>query len=114
MTTVAIHGHNTQGDPHGPVWLLTGTQDVIDDVRSTLGTLTEAPAILTALPIGHLAVLTELSATGRYYAPITAWLRYWMNGDDNAKHFFWGASCDMCVSPWITPETNALWAAQSL
>jgi hypothetical protein len=43
-----------------------------------------------------LQILTELAATGRYYAPITAWLRYFVNGDDTAKHFFWGATCDMC------------------
>ncbi len=113
-TTVAIHGHDTSGDPLGPVLLLTGTQDVINDVRSTLSTLDEAPAMLAALPIGHLNVLSELSATGRYIAPITAWLRYWVNGDDDAKRFFWGADCEMCSSPWITPETNAPWDAQSL
>jgi hypothetical protein len=102
------------GDPHGPVLLLTGTDDVIDDVRDTLTTLEEAPAVLMALPIGHLAVLSELSATGRYLAPITAWLRYWVYGDDAAKRFFWGDDCEMCSSPWITPEANALWEAQSL
>ena len=113
-TTVAIHGHNTQGDPHGPVLLLTGTMDVIDDVRRTLGTLEEAPAMLAALPIGHLDVLSELGAKGRYLAPITAWLRYWVSGDDAAKSYFWGDGCTMCKSPWVAPETNAKWKAQSL
>jgi dienelactone hydrolase len=114
MTTVAIHGHNTMGDPHGPIWLLTGSMDVIDDVRTTLATLEEAPAIMTALPIGHLDVLTELSASGRYIAPITAWLRYWVNGDQEAKRIFWGADCQICKSPWLMPETNAKWKAQML
>jgi dienelactone hydrolase len=114
LTTISIHGHNTSGDPHGPILLLTGTSDVIADNRTTLATLAEAPAMLAALPIGHLEVLGELSATGRYVAPITAWLRYWVNGDDAAKSFFWGASCEMCGSPWIEPETNAAWDAQTL
>jgi hypothetical protein len=120
MTTVSIHGHNTSGDPHGPILLLTGTDDVIDDNRKTLTTLSEAPAILAALPIGHLDVLTELamsapiSPSTRYVAPITAWLRYWVNGDQGAKGFFWGADCTMCSSPWIAPETNAAWKAQTL
>ena len=114
VTTVAIHGHNTKGDPHGPVLLLTGTMDVIDDVRRTLTTLEEAPAMLAALPIGHLNVLTELGASGRYIAPITAWLRYWVNGDTAAKSYFWGDGCSMCKSPWIPPETNEKWKAQSL
>jgi len=113
-TSVVIHGHNTSGNPHGPVLMITGTMDVIDDMRKTLTTLEEAPAVLVALPIGHLAVLTELSATGRYVAPITAWLRYWANGDQEAKRYFWGDSCEMCKSPWIPPEPNAKWKAQML
>jgi hypothetical protein len=120
MTTVVIHGHNTKGDPHGPVLMITGTSDVIGDMRMTLSTLEEAPAVLVALPIGHLdvldelAMLTTISPSARYIAPITAWLRYWVNGDQGAKHFFWGDSCDMCKSPWITPEPNAKWKAQTL
>jgi dienelactone hydrolase len=114
MTTVVIHGHNTKGDPHGPVLMMTGTMDVIDDMRATLTTLEEAPAVLVALPIGHLNVLTEIAAGGRYIAPITAWLRYWVNGDLPAKSFFWGADCKMCTSPWITPEPNAKWKEQTL
>jgi hypothetical protein len=120
LTTVSIHGHNTSGDPHGPVVLLTGTSDVIDANRTTLTTLTEAPAVLMALPIGHLNVVTELamgtriSASSRYVAPITAWLRFWVNGDQGAKSFFWGAGCKMCSTPWITPEPNTKWTAQTL
>jgi hypothetical protein len=113
MTTVAIHGHNTSGDPHGPVLLLTGTQDVITDVRTTLTTLTEAPAMMTGLPITHIEAGNEFT-TGRYVAPITAWLLYWAYGDDDAKRYFWGADCEMCKSPWITPETNDKWKAQTL
>lgn len=114
ITTVSIHGHNTKGDPHGAIWLITGTEDVIDDNRTTLKTLEEAPAILAALPIGHLDVPGELSANGRYIAPITAWLRYWINGDDAAKTYFWGDGCKICTSPWIPPETNEKWKAQKL
>ena len=111
MTTVSIHGHKTTGQPHGPIWLMTGTMDVIDDNRTTLSTLTTAPAVLTALPIGHLNVPTEIAPGGRYIAPITAWLRYWVYGDQGAKDFFFGANCKVCTNPWITPETNDLWKA---
>jgi hypothetical protein len=123
-TTVVIHGHRTMGNPHGPVLMITGTSDVIGDMRATLMTLEEAPAVLVALPIGHLDVLTELpvsflgggsiSASARYVAPITAWLRYWINGDQAAKRYFWGDGCEMCKSPWIPPEPNAKWKAQML
>lgn len=111
MTTVSIHGHNTTGDPHGPIWLVTGTMDVIDDNRATLATLTEAPAVLSALPIGHLDVISELGRSGRYIAPLTAWLRYWVNGDEAAKHFILGPDCETCKAPWIAPEANDLWQA---
>jgi hypothetical protein len=120
MTTVVIHGHNTKGDPHGPVLMITGTNDVIDDMRKTLATLEEAPAVLVALPIGHLdvldelAMLTTISAKARYIAPITAWLRYWVNGDQAAKSFFAGDDCAMCKTPWIKPEPNAKWKALML
>lgn len=118
-TTVVIHGHNTKGEPHGPVLMITGTSDVIDDMRKTQATLEEAPAILVALPIGHLDVLTELamlttiSPSARYIAPITAWLRYWAHADQTAKRFFAGSDCEMCKSPWIPPEPNAKWNALS-
>ncbi len=108
-TTVVIHGHSTMGDPHGPVLMITGTSDVIDDMRRTLGTLMEAPAVLVALPIGHLDVLTEVSSGGRYIPTITAWLRYWLNGDQGGKSTFYGDGCTMCKSPWITPEPNQKW-----
>jgi hypothetical protein len=111
MTTVSIHGHQTTGQPHGPLWLMTGTNDVIDANRMTLASITTTPAILTALPIGHLDVPTEIATGGSYIAPITAWLRYWVNGDQGAKDFFFGANCQVCTSPWITPETNDLWKA---
>lgn len=110
-TTVVIHDHNTSGDPRGPVLMITGTSDVIDDMRATLKTLDEAPAVLIALPIGHLDVISEIAASGRYIAPITAWLRYWVNGDEGAKHFFFGEGCDVCKSPWIPPEPNEKWRA---
>jgi hypothetical protein len=109
MTTISIHGHSTTGQPHGPIWLMTGTMDVIDANRMTLSTLTTAPAILTALPIGHLNVPTEIAPGGRYIGPITAWLRYWVNGDKGAKDFFFGSNCKVCTNPWITPETNDMW-----
>jgi hypothetical protein len=119
-TIVPIHGHGTKGDPHGPALLITGTSDVIDDVKMTMSTLEEAPAILVALPIGHLdvldelAMLTTITPTARYIAPITAWLRYWLHGDQGAKRFFAGSGCEMCKSPWVAPETNAKWKALML
>ena len=114
MTSVIIHDHSTQGDPHGPVLVITGTEDVIAQVRMSHASMSEAPALLVALPIGHLDVPGEIGASGRYVAPITAWLRYWVNGDQDAKRYFWGDNCEMCKSPWIKPEPNEKWTAQML
>ena len=86
----------------------------------TTATTTTLADARTRLAIGHLDVLTELamsSAIGpntRYIAPITAWLRYWVNGDQDAKSFFAGMNCKMCSSPWSTPEPNDKWKALML
>jgi hypothetical protein len=37
-----------------------------------------------------------------------------VNGDDDVNRFFSGDGCEMCRSPWIAPETNAAWEAQTL
>jgi hypothetical protein len=104
---------------------MTGSVNELETARQILSKLDEAPAVIVALPIGHLDVLQELdisllssgagiSEKTRYIAPITAWLRYWINGDKDAKRFFAGDNCEMCKSPWSPPEPNAKWKAQSL
>jgi hypothetical protein len=44
-------------------------------------------------------------------APIVAWLRLWLCGDQGARAFFDGDDCVLCRSPWIDPQRKpaAFW-----
>jgi hypothetical protein len=63
----------------------------------------------------HITVIQDQLAQGKpEFTLITAWLRYWVNGDDSAKSFFWGSSCKICTdSNWVVTR-NAPWDAQKL
>jgi hypothetical protein len=39
-------------------------------------------------------------------APTIAWLRMWLYGDQNARAYFYGDSCTLCRSPWISQRKN--------
>jgi dienelactone hydrolase len=119
-TSVAIHGHQqmSTGKPHGPVLLMTGngSTEIPSGPQATLQAITSVPVIL-ALYDGqrHVTVIQEQLAKGKpEFVLITAWLRYWINGDDAAKSHFWGASCKICMDPKWMVTTNAAWDAQQL
>jgi hypothetical protein len=120
ITSVAIHGHQqmSTGKPHGPVLLLTGngSTEIPAGPQATLQAITSVPVIL-ALFDGqrHVTVIQDQLARGKpEFVLITAWLRYWVNGDQAAKSHFWGASCQICSDPkWIVTK-NAAWDAQQL
>jgi hypothetical protein len=62
-------------------------------VQTFLATLTGAT---------HLEILS--AGGGRERAPIVAWLRYWVYGDEGARDFFHGDACTLCVAPWTNPQ----------
>jgi hypothetical protein len=39
-------------------------------------------------------------------APIVAWLRYWVSGDQNARSYFYGDDCKLCNSEWKVQRKN--------
>jgi hypothetical protein len=45
---------------------------------------------------------------GRELAPLIAWLRLWVYGDQAAKAFFYGPDCTLCKSPWTMPQSKML------
>ena len=119
MTTVAIHGHIQMegGKPHGPILYLTGNgpSAVGDQVMRVVAGLDTAPGLMALYEgQGHLTVIPDQLAAGKpELVAMTAWLRYWVNGDQDAKSHFSGDGCGMCNSDW-TLQSNAMWDALSL
>ncbi|MFJ5708463.1 acetylxylan esterase [Streptomyces sp. NPDC093105] len=55
---------------------------------------------------GHLSSIGD---GGDFRAPTTAWLRFWLMGDENARGFFFGPGCGYCADDglWSGWERNA-------
>ncbi|GGY65075.1 alpha/beta hydrolase family protein [Streptomyces omiyaensis] len=87
-----------------PTFYLAGQRD-----------LTVWPALVKALyrDSGHLPAvygevrgaghLSSIGDGGNFRAPTTAWLRFWLMGDENARGFFFGPGCGYC-------EDDGLWS----
>lgn len=103
-TVVSIHGHKATAALHGTMLQTSGTKDSVglpmqqytfdnSKVQTFMGTVADADH-------GYIQ-----SNNGGVQRPaIIAWMRYWINGDTNAKKYFDGDSCVMCTSPWTNPQ----------
>jgi dienelactone hydrolase len=103
-TTVSIHGHTAMSAMHGPLLQTTGTKD-------TVGLPLQQQTYSTSQVQTFLATLTgadhgyiQNAGGGQERAAIVAWMRYWLNGDQGAKHYFFGADCVLCQAPWENPQ----------
>jgi hypothetical protein len=50
--------------------------------------------------------LGECGSAKQQRGPAIAWLRYWLYNDQNARGYFFGASCVLCRSPWVAQRKN--------
>ncbi|RZQ60132.1 acetylxylan esterase [Amycolatopsis suaedae] len=98
-TTVPIQpGPQGQvGALHGPAFFAAGQVDLIVPsfyVRARYGQADQVPAVFGEVRgAGHfLAGDTRVRLLGA----VTAWLRYWLTGDQRAKPVFFGPSCELC------------------
>lgn len=120
VTSVAIHGHMqmTRAKPHGPVLLFTGNgeTEIPAGPQATIEAITTVPVILGLYDgQAHVTVIADQLAPGKpEFTVTTAWLRYWVNGDDAAKRYFWGDNCEICSDAKWMVTTNAAWDAQKL
>ncbi|HKO50687.1 MAG TPA: hypothetical protein VJV79_23365, partial [Polyangiaceae bacterium] len=103
-TTVSIHGHTAKSAMHGPLLQTTGTKD-------TVGVPLQQATYMTSEVQTFLATLTgadhgyiQNAGGGDERPAIVAWMRYWLNGDMGAKHYFFGDDCVLCKSPWEKPQ----------
>jgi dienelactone hydrolase len=103
-TTVSIHGHTAKSALHGPLLQTTGTND-------NLGKMLQQETYTTSEVQTFLATLTgadhgyiQNAGGGNERPAILAWMRYWVNGDEGAKSYFYGADCVLCKAPWEMPQ----------
>jgi hypothetical protein len=110
VTTVSFHG--LQGPAENlrtPLFLLTSTTDGFVTkaayVQPTFNRSTVVPTLMATLEIpdapadmaGHLIPMGD---AGEERAPVVAWLRYWVYGDEGARSYFFGEDCLLCRAPW--------------
>lgn len=103
-TTVSIHGHVATSAMHGPLLQTSGDKDTVgrpmqqqtfdkSQVQTFFG-------VVSGADHGYI----QQNSGGAERPAIIAWMRYWLNGDTGAKHYFWGDDCTACVSPWLDPQ----------
>jgi hypothetical protein len=109
---VVVSMHGLQGaaeNVRGPLLLFTSTSDGFVTksgyVQPTYNRSSRQPTILATLnvpgaPADFLGHLIPLGNAGEERAPMVAWLRYWMYGDQGAAPWFYGPSCRLCTAPW--------------
>ena len=106
VVTASMHGLTGASNKlHGPLLLFTSTGDTfvsaaqfvdptfnMSTVQTFYGTLTGGSHLN---PIGD---------AGDERAPLVAWLRLWVYGDEGAKKYFYGDDCVLCKAPWVMPQ----------
>jgi len=110
IATVALHGlQGPASQLHGPLLLITSTNDGFVTksgfVQPTYDGSSKVPTIMATLNVpgatpdfaGHLIPLGD---AGDERAPLIAWLRLHVYGDQAAKPWFYGDACTLCKDPW--------------
>jgi len=110
VVTVAMHpAGGFPAGMKGPLLLFSGLMDdvcVRDSFVQPIYDQSPVPTFFGTLTDGtHF----EPPLTGgRELAPMVAWLRLWVFGDQGAKPFFYGADCTLCKGDWTMPESKML------
>lgn len=110
ITAIApIQGASARGITlHGPALLLSGSMDTTvtpASVRSAYDSLSGVPLFYGELSTADHTnwIFDGFTGNSGYTAPVTAWLRAHLMGDDTARAPFYGASCGLCTdAAWIT------------
>ncbi len=91
------HVTSSQSQQNGPMFLMTGSSDTLAG-----STLNGRPVFRNAnVPVfwgelqraGHFEPVGD---GGGYRGPATAWYRYHLMGDQNARNTFYGSNCELC------------------
>ncbi|MGH3712758.1 MAG: hypothetical protein ACRDT4_04760 [Micromonosporaceae bacterium] len=85
---------------HGPMFILSGQYDTLVPPSYVKSRYQDADHIVAIY--GELAGANHFTPTGDgggYRGPITAWMRFHLHGDEQARDEFFGASCVYCGAP---------------
>lgn len=109
-TTVAIQPWNASASGiRVPTLFMSGSSDTVVNPTTVEGYFNSSSGVPAAY--GNLRGATHfevLGDGGGFSAPATAWVRYFLMGDPNAKGMFIGASCTLCTSSaWASYRANA-------
>jgi dienelactone hydrolase len=110
VTVISIHGHSAEAPLHGTLLLLGGTKDVMGDGRSWLAPTYDAAQVPTFFTLvqdanhGYPARSVDGVQSGVEAPAMIAWLRYWINGDQGARKYFFGDDCILCTAPWTNTQ----------
>jgi dienelactone hydrolase len=103
-TTVSIHGHTAMSAMHGPLLQTTGTKDTVGmPLQQNTYAMSQVQTFLATLTGADHGYIQNAGG-GEERPAIVAWLRYWLNGDQGAKHYFYGDDCVLCQAPWQNPQ----------
>jgi hypothetical protein len=116
---VSMHGLQATSAPStAPLLLMTSTDDTFVTKTSNVvptydNALPTQPTIMATLDCPAAGMPTCLSIPGLDghaipldnghgdRAPLVAWLRYWIYGDQGARTWFYGSDCTLCKAPWV-------------
>lgn len=108
-TVVPIEPAPATQNLHGPMLLLCGKEDTTVDAITICTNLVYNAAVVPTFfgivsPVNHI---TPLNTAGPLSAPITAWMRLQLMGDESARNLFYGPSCTYCTDPnWQVQRKN--------
>ena len=92
-----------------PTLYLAGSADAVVSASSVEGYFNASSSVPAAF--GNLRGATHfevLGSGGGFRGPATAWVRYFLMADQNAKGTFIGSTCTLCTSSaWTRYRANA-------
>lgn len=109
VATISFHGlTGAAGGLHGPLFLLTSTDDgfvtkaanVVPTYTASLTQPTVMATFLSSDAPGMGGHLRPVNNAGDERAPALAWARLWIYGDAGAKKYFFGPDCILALPPW--------------
>jgi hypothetical protein len=109
VATISFHGlTGAAGALHGPLFLLTSTDDgfvtkaanVVPTYNASLTQPTVMATYYSSDPPSMTGHIRPVNSAGDERAPALAWARLWIYGDSGAKKYFFGADCILAQPPW--------------